>query len=75
MSQMSDELIETFLDEKQLAEKLRISIGTLRLWRTESKGPRFRKVGDQLVRYAPSDVNDWLNRRPSGGEMPAEVAR
>lgn len=72
---MSNEPIETHLDEKQLAEKLRISIGTLRLWRTEGKGPRFRKVGDQLVRYAPSDVNDWLTRRPSGGEIPTEVAR
>jgi predicted DNA-binding transcriptional regulator AlpA len=71
---MNDELIETFLDEKQLAQKLRISIGTLRLWRTEGTGPRFRKVG-QLVRYAPSDVNEWLSRRPSGGEVTCGVAR
>jgi predicted DNA-binding transcriptional regulator AlpA len=72
---MSDELIETFLDEKQLAQRLRVSIGTLRLWRAEGKGPRFRKVGDQLVRYAPSDVNDWLSRRPSGGEVASAVGR
>jgi len=68
---MNDEFIETFLDEKQLASRLRISVGTLRLWRTDGKGPRFLKVGDQLVRYAPSDVNDWLSRRPSGGGVAA----
>jgi len=32
------------------------------------------KVG-QLVRYAPSDVHEWLNRRPSGGEAVAEVTQ
>jgi predicted DNA-binding transcriptional regulator AlpA len=72
---MRDQLIETFLDEKQLAQKLRISVGTLRLWRTEGKGPRFRKVGDQLVRYAPSDVNEWLSRRPAGGDVSSAVAQ
>jgi predicted DNA-binding transcriptional regulator AlpA len=46
-------------------------VATLRYWRGEGKGPRYRKVG-QLVRYAPSDVQDWLNSRPSGGEGVAE---
>lgn len=65
--------LEALLDEKQLAQWLRVSIGTLRYWRGEDKGPRYRKVG-QLVRYAPSDVTDWLNRRPSGGEGVGEEA-
>jgi predicted DNA-binding transcriptional regulator AlpA len=46
---------------------MRVSEATLRYWRSEGKGPRYRKVG-QLVRYTPSDVNNWLNSRPSGGE-------
>ena len=71
---MSDQTLETLLDEKELSQLLRVSIGTLRFWRTIERGPRYRKVG-QLVRYAPSDVHEWLNRRPSGGETEAEVAR
>jgi predicted DNA-binding transcriptional regulator AlpA len=71
---MSDQNLETLLDEKELSRLLQVSIGTLRFWRTIERGPRYRKVG-QLVRYAPSDVHEWLNRRPSGGETEAEVAR
>jgi predicted DNA-binding transcriptional regulator AlpA len=72
-SETGGQPIEALLDEKELAQWLRVSIGTLRYWRTEGKGPRYRKVG-QLVRYSPSDVQDWLNRRPAGGEGVAEEA-
>jgi hypothetical protein len=72
---MSDEPIETFLDEKQLAQKLHVSVGTLRLWRTERKGPRYHKIG-QLVRYSPTDIRDWLIRKQTGGDVRrAEAAR
>jgi predicted DNA-binding transcriptional regulator AlpA len=64
---MEQALLETLLDEKELARVLRVSIGTLRYWRGEGKGPRYIKVG-QLVRYAPSDIHGWLNSRPAGGE-------
>jgi len=70
---MSDQPLETLLDEKELSHLLRVSIGTLRFWRTIERGPRYRKVG-QLVRYAPSDVQDWLNTRPAGGEGVSEEA-
>jgi predicted DNA-binding transcriptional regulator AlpA len=72
-SETGGQPIEALLDEKELAQWLRVSIGTLRYWRTEGKGPRYRKVG-QLVRYAPADVHDWLNSRPSGGEGVGEEA-
>lgn len=71
---MSDHALEMLLDEKELARLLRVSIGTLRFWRGIGRGPRFRKIS-QLVRYAPSDVHEWLNRRPSGGDVEPEVAR
>jgi hypothetical protein len=67
---MSDQHLEILLDEKELARLLRVSIGTLRYWRVTCRGPRYRKVG-HLVRYAPSAVQDWLNQRPSGGEVEA----
>ena len=65
--------IETLLDERDVARWIRVSVATLRYWRGEGKGPRYRKVG-QLVRYSPSDVQDWLNRRPAGGEGVGEEA-
>jgi predicted DNA-binding transcriptional regulator AlpA len=65
--------IEALLDERDVARWIRVSVATLRYWRSEGKGPRYRKVG-QLVRYAPSDVRDWLNSRPAGGESVAEGA-
>jgi predicted DNA-binding transcriptional regulator AlpA len=72
---MKAEFIETLLDEKQLAEKLHLSVGTLRLWRTENKGPRYHKIG-QLVRYSPTDIRDWLVRQQTGGDVrQAEVAQ
>lgn len=64
---MSTAQVEILLDEKELSQWLRVSIGTLRYWRSEGRGPRYRKVG-QLVRYAPSDVKNWLESRPTGGE-------
>ena len=60
-------LIQSLLHERDVARWIRVSVGTLRYWRAVGRGPRYLKVG-QLVRYAPSDVTDWLNSRPSGGE-------
>ena len=71
---MSETQIETLLNERQLSRLIGVSIGTLRFWRGEGKGPRFRKVG-QLVRYVPSDVNAWLNSRPAGGEATTQEAQ
>ena len=71
---MSEQPLETLLNEKELSRLFRVSIGTLRFWRTIGRGPRYRKVG-QSVRYAPSDVHEWLSRRPTGGEPTAEVAQ
>ena len=64
---MNETQIESLLNERQLSKLIGVSVGTLRFWRGAGKGPRFRKVG-QLVRYAPSDVQAWLNSRPIGGE-------
>jgi hypothetical protein len=65
-SQPDTKGLESFLDEKELSGLLRVSRGTLRAWRCQSKGPRYRKIG-QLVRYSPQDVREWLFRQPTGG--------
>ena len=61
-----EKLVEALLNERQLAQRLLVSIGTLRYWRSASKGPRFHKIG-QLVRYSPPAVNAWLDECVSGG--------
>ena len=70
---MNDKPLETLLEEKELAQRLHVSLGTLRTWRTEGKGPRFHRIG-QMIRYAPSDVKLWLLTRQSGGQL-AKVER
>ena len=54
------------LNEQELAKDLGVSLGALRRWRVEGRGPRFIKLGS-LVRYCPHDIEIWLNSRPSGG--------
>lgn len=49
------------LNEGQLARLWNISIRTLQKWRTTGDGPRFVKVGS-LVRYRPSDIDDFVAR-------------
>jgi hypothetical protein len=46
---MSEQSLEQLLDEKELALLIRVSIGSLRFWRSERQGPPSIKVG-HLVR-------------------------
>jgi len=55
-----------FLTESQVSERTRISLGTLRRWRLENKGPRYHKFGS-LVRYAEDDLTNWEDAQPIGG--------
>lgn len=53
---------EVFLDERQVAEWLRISIYTLRDWRRVSvtnHGPSFIRFG-RTIRYSHNDVLAWI---------------
>ncbi len=55
-----------FLTEFDVAERTQISLGTLRRWRLENKGPRFHKFGS-LVRYDEEDLTAWEQAQPAGG--------
>lgn len=54
------------LTEYELAQRLHVSLASLRRWRLERRGPRFIKVS-ALVRYRPEDVEEWLAALPTGG--------
>ena len=47
------------LTEREVAERLGLSVATLRAWRHRGKGPRFLRLG-RSVRYLPSDVDAFV---------------
>jgi excisionase family DNA binding protein len=56
-----------FLNEKQLAEYLGISVHALRRWRFEGRGPKFFRLEGRLVRYRQEDVEGWLAAQTISG--------
>lgn len=65
-------MMTRFLTETEVSEFTRISLGTLRRWRLENKGPKFHKFGS-LVRYAEEDLTSWGDAQPSGGGDPGRI--
>jgi hypothetical protein len=62
------------MTECDVAQRLHVSLASLRRWRLERRGPRFIKVSS-LVRYRPEDVEEWLAALPTGGaSLKQEVA-
>lgn len=49
------------MNNKEAAEYLGIAPMTLRIWRTQKKGPKYHKNG-KAVRYARSDLDAYLKR-------------
>ncbi len=54
------------LTECDVAERLHVSLASVRRWRLEQRGPQFIKMGS-LVRYRPEDIEAWLAALPTGG--------
>ncbi len=48
------------MSERELAEKLKISLATLRAWRRNKRGPAFVRMG-KAIKYRVDDVKDWLD--------------
>lgn len=48
------------LTTAEVAEKLRVPVGTLRYWRHNGEGPRSFKLG-RSVRYYASDVEAYID--------------
>jgi len=57
------------LTERQVAERLALSVATLRRWRLLGRPPRWIKLGS-AVRYKSEDIAAWLDSRPTGGGQP-----
>ena len=61
--------MSSLLTEGDVAQRLHVSLASVRRWRLEQRGPQFIKVGS-LVRYRPEDVDRWLAALPTGGSQP-----
>jgi hypothetical protein len=57
------------LDENEAAAILNTAVRTLRNWRALRKGPRYRKIGQRLVRYHRADLAAFI-----AGEAEKDVA-
>jgi predicted DNA-binding transcriptional regulator AlpA len=60
-------IVDELLNENQVAQRLCVSIATIRRWRAHKTGPRFRKIGGASVRYSREDLKRWIEAQPSGG--------
>jgi excisionase family DNA binding protein len=47
------------LTESQVAERLGLSVATLRAWRHRGTGPRFLRFG-RAVRYLAADIDEFI---------------
>jgi len=61
--------MSSLMTEADVADRLHVSLASLRRWRLEQRGPQFIKVGS-LVRYRPEDLETWLAALPTGGSQP-----
>ena len=56
-----------YFTETEVSEMIGPSLATLRRWRLENRGPKFRKFGS-LVRYGNYDLAEWIKAQPFGGD-------
>jgi len=51
------------LTTKQAAERLQVSMGTLRNWRRAGKGPACSRLGPATYRYDEQEVDRFINQQ------------
>jgi len=49
------------LTDEELAQRWGVTTRTLRTWRTKGKGPAFVQLGERIVFYRQSDVEEYEN--------------
>jgi DNA-binding transcriptional MerR regulator len=59
---VAQEHVEALLNQKEVAEILKVSTKTLEYYRWKGLGPRFLKVG-RHVRYRPVDLIAYLEEK------------
>lgn len=57
-----------YMTTREVAAFLGLSAGTLRVWRSQGKGPNYYKVGS-TVRYEMDDLEAWKNENVKHVEL------
>lgn len=56
-----------YLNTQEVAERLRLSEGTLANWRTRGEGPQYVKLGRKVL-YAVAEIDDYEKRQSRGSD-------
>lgn len=67
-SQIADDVPCFNKDERYAAKFIGTSLSTVRRFRAQNRGPRYKKIGGYLVRYSLESLQEWVKSQPSGGE-------
>ena len=63
------------LTPPEVARRLHVSIKTLERWRAIGSGPPFHRIGLRAVRYAPRDLDAWIDaQRGTDGDSDDKTA-
>jgi excisionase family DNA binding protein len=57
------------LTEHEVADRLSLSVATLRAWRLHAKGPRFVRFG-RAVRYLEADIEQFVEESRNRDAQP-----
>jgi excisionase family DNA binding protein len=57
--------LSRLLNDREVAELLGVSTGTIRKLRLRKQGPRYIKIGAS-VRYTPQSIDRWIESRSTG---------
>jgi len=68
----SNNIIETLLNEHDVARITGLSVASVRRWRLLRQGPKYIKIG-AAVRYTPESIREFVATRPTGGGHQAEA--
>ena len=52
-------VVVPLIDERAAAARLGVSPATMRLWRSQGKGPAFVR-GPRMIRYDQRDLDAWI---------------
>lgn len=55
--------IAALLTESDVAALLRVDRRTVQAWRQRGTGPRFVRISNRAVRYRPSDIAEFTERK------------
>jgi predicted DNA-binding transcriptional regulator AlpA len=48
------------LTQGEVARFLKVSVGTVKRWRLEGRGPKYSRLGGRLPRYRMTDIEAYL---------------